>query len=31
MYQPYPTGGAEPAAGSTPAPPPPVQNAVWLM
>ena len=30
MYQPYPTGGAEPEP-VRPAPPPPVVNAVWLM
>ena len=30
MYQPYPTGGAEPDP-VRPAPPPPVVNAVWLM
>jgi hypothetical protein len=30
MYQPYPTGGAEPEP-VRPAPPPSVVNAVWLM
>jgi hypothetical protein len=30
MYQPYPTGGAEPEP-VRPTPPPPVVNAVWLM
>ncbi len=30
MYQPYPTGGAEPEPAA-PTPPPPVQNAVRLM
>ncbi len=30
MYQPYPTGGAEPEP-QTPERPPSVQNAVWLM
>ena len=30
MYQPYPTGGADPEP-ARPTPPPPVVNAVWLM
>ena len=30
MYQPYPTGGAEPEPAA-PTPPPPIQNAVRLM